>query len=327
MFNSTTLLVYLLFLFQNMQSTTIKIVPPVATIQIFVYCTIKRIKKYINLNILHISLNIFLVWIIDPNTTLMNRLVLEDLYASERYLRLQSNINLTNKAIVSIDAQTFFGLDKIISISLDQNEMNYLPDQLFYGLNNLKEINLSYNYLNYLPTDLFSNLTKLTLINLKSNKLIALPSNIFQGFIIYLYFFLSKYFKISKTFQKDLSSLKSLDISYNQLTILDDKVFQYLTQLEIFNANNNLIENIPSLFLFNKMTSLQQLRLDSNKLFFSSSTNNLSSIDFANCPFSNLMNLTFFSLSNNSANGYDTKTNSTNNNFSDSRVLAACSFR
>lgn len=120
-----------------------------------------------------------------------------------------------------------------------------------------------------------------------------------------------------------MSNLKSLDISYNKLTLIDEAIFQYLNQLELLYVNNNLIVNMPTKAVFNKMNSLQQLRLDSNKLFVSLS--NTSTIDFSNCPFASLNNLTFLSLSNNSAT--NTTTTNTNINLLDSRILAACSFR
>ncbi len=125
-----------------------------------------------------------------------------------------------------------------------------------------------------------------------------------------------------------MSNLKSLDISYNKLTLIDEGIFQYLSQLELLFANNNLIVNMPTKAVFNKMTSLQQLRLDSNKLFVSSVVSNTSTIDFSNCPFASLNNLTYLSLSNNSAyTSTTTTTTTTNINILGSRILAACAFR
>ena len=58
-------------------------------------------------------------------------------------LLTKSEINLSNRQITDIDANTFTGLTKLRRISLNRNQLTTLSANLFAGLTNLKEISLS----------------------------------------------------------------------------------------------------------------------------------------------------------------------------------------
>ena len=92
--------------------------------------------------------------------------------------------------------------------------------------------------------------------------------------------------------------MKSLDISFNSIKILEEAIFQGLNQLEFLFANNNHISKLPQ-YVFYDVTNLHELNLDSNNLFDDQFGID-NDIYLKDRPFNRLTNLTYLSLSNNS---------------------------
>ena len=85
---------------------------------------------------------------------------------------------------------------------------------------------------------------KLETLNLKNNKITSLKSNMFN---------------------QDLKMLSLLDLSSNQIELIEKDTFKYLTKLVTLHLNKNKIQQLDS-YLFQGLINLNALYLSSNKI-------------------------------------------------------------
>jgi Leucine-rich repeat (LRR) protein len=191
----------------------------------------------------------------------------------------------------------------ISNLYLDHNLLNSIPIQALYNATSLYEIYLSFNNINHLPAYAFGFSHRLTRIDLSYNKLISMDNLTFQRHPD----------AFAGPFLVDY-----LDLSHNQLTILETDVFSYLVNLRLLKLEHNQIYSITPQ-VWTGLYRLKYLDLSHNYLdnitqtFYSGylnelnhlkiTSNNLSQID--QCEFLSLKGLTKLNLNGNNITTVD----------------------
>lgn len=201
-------------------------------------------------------------------------------------------LNITNSHITFENSTNFEYLSQLETLSLTHNKLKALELNLLDGLVTLKNLNLQFNYLSGFADGTFRDLLALEALNLSHNSLTDLTGlNICE-----------------------LESLQQLDLSNNALTSLQNNSFSCLVNLEKLKLDNNylsVLDHISSIRLseihlrFNfiskigtlNTTNLLKLDLEGNRL-----------INLGSKNFSELINLTFLNLRNNSIEFIDKET-------------------
>lgn len=137
-------------------------------------------------------------------------------------------INISNKNISSINANTFQNLSNLKSLRLDNNELSQI---------------------NTLP---FNDLTNLKLLNLSSNEMLSIEdkSLIFANLINLQYLYLNMNYMSEFTFEevKNLINLKELWLEWNEMWSFDKNTLLSLTNLEkVCFYHNPISQKQPSL--------------------------------------------------------------------------------
>uniref|UniRef100_A0A182IM70 Uncharacterized protein n=1 Tax=Anopheles atroparvus TaxID=41427 RepID=A0A182IM70_ANOAO len=161
------------------------------------------------------------------------------LYNGNHFKTLQSLeiISLINNSITAINEDFFAGTPNLMSIDLTENPLTSIGLKTFYGLKNLTELFIG-PYSGELK-DILAGNKKLT----KNNSIETLDPFLFS----------------------DTPRLKVIDLSYNKLSNLDDRLFVNQLALEELDLSNNWFTtfNLPQKsFVY----SLKKLFVDSNSL-------------------------------------------------------------
>ena len=167
------------------------------------------------------------------------------------YLIENKDANLANKEIIelvardliTIDVNTFDGLNKLVKLDLSKNNIEAIPNKAFKDLSNLKVLCLIRNKIKEINADSFEGLTKLENLNLSINKIEVIPKKAF----------------------KDLSSLIFLALRNNGLSVIDENTFEGLLNLENLDLIANEIKTIPER-TFSMLSNLKKLCLNRNRL-------------------------------------------------------------
>ncbi|XP_066993742.2 protein artichoke [Anabrus simplex] len=128
-------------------------------------------------------------------------------------------------------------------IDLSSNKISDIHKNAFQNLKNVWDLNISRNKIHSLHADTFQNTTSLWDLNISFNKLQEM-----DGF-------------------KDIPSLRRLNVSNNQLSLLPNYTFAHsnMTRLRIIDISNNMIENIENL-AFDGLFQLDNLNLSGNRI-------------------------------------------------------------
>ena len=171
-------------------------------------------------------------------------------------------LGLENSGITALKSGDFQGLSRLGSLKLSRNSLGELPDGVFDDLTDLEVLYLDINHLSELPEGVFDELTNLSYLNLGNNGLSELPAGVFDELsnLVDLYLGFRWEHNIpdaavypENTLDEDdlpagtlgnLSKLRKLSLSDNNLSTLPDGLFTGLTSL----ANVNLIGNPGATF-------------------------------------------------------------------------------
>ena len=195
-----------------------------------------------------------------------------------------------------LDKGVFTGLNLLTSLDLSNNQLSMLSEDMFSDLSQLQSLFLNGNYLNTtaIINSSFSMLPTLTELDITLNQISYLPQNFsamlpvmlnslsiggndcipriltreFMQYFPFRLFSLSFEFshiiKISGGSFLDFSSLKILDFTFNSLNVLNEDVFDGLSQLtELYLGFNKLRLNEG---MFSKLNQLSVLDLSANQL-------------------------------------------------------------
>ncbi|CAF0717425.1 unnamed protein product [Adineta steineri] len=192
----------------------------------------------------------------------------------------------------------------ISNLYLDHNSLDSIPLQALYNATGLYEIYLSYNNIYQLPAYAFGFAHRLTRIDLSYNKIISIDILTFQ--------------RHPNAFAGPFL-IDYLDLSHNQITLLETNVFSYLVNLRLLKLEHNQIRSITA-HIWTGLYRLKYLDLSHNYIenitqaFYSGylnelnhlkiTSNNLSQI--GSCEFLSLKRLTKLNLSGNNITTLDT---------------------
>ncbi|XP_059160983.1 uncharacterized protein LOC131944404 isoform X2 [Physella acuta] len=87
-----------------------------------------------------------------------------------------ATLNMGNNRLVSLAGQPFKGLENLIDLTLEINDIEFIPEDAFVGLVKLDYLNLANNRISAIHPKAFLPFTKLRILNLANNHLHYLPT-------------------------------------------------------------------------------------------------------------------------------------------------------
>ena len=163
------------------------------------------------------------------------------------YLTLLQNLDLSNNSIKELEQPNFRGLSNLKLLSLNHNSIGNITMEVIPRLPKLEYLDLSHNNIDGVEHRSFEPLTELISLNLSHNSLHDI-----NGLVLSLYKL--QYLNVSRNaltwFDYSLIpvDLKELDISYNQVKVLDNyyEVHGKLKLRKLIASHNNLTAISPT---------------------------------------------------------------------------------
>lgn len=153
-----------------------------------------------------------------------------------------NSLSLAHNEITVIDFGTFTKLTTLKALSLNNNKLKTLHNKSFHGLSNLEILDLSKNILTNIYPGTFTILNSLKTLYLSHNMIENLKEKMFA-----------------------ISTLQTLDVSFNCIAQIGSNVFEKAASLTTLNLSNNNISEIEK-HTFASLTSLQILDLSYNQV-------------------------------------------------------------
>ncbi|XP_015123480.1 insulin-like growth factor-binding protein complex acid labile subunit [Diachasma alloeum] len=175
-------------------------------------------------------------------------------------------LNLGSNEISVLCNDTFSKLTQLSELHLDDNRISEIQAEAFSGLN-LRTIDLRNNSLTSVPVGVFRNLLDLETLNLGLNKIRTVSYNDFCGCIQLRWLNLD----YNEIYHIDASAFwgfnfNILDLSHNNLTVLDDNTFIGLTVSDLLDLRANNITQIKSQ-AFNNLSAKKVLLCHHNSTY------------------------------------------------------------
>ena len=161
-----------------------------------------------------------------------------------------TSLDLSGKnAFVSFELvdRMFDRFTRLEVLNLSRNLLGDFRSGAFDGLDQLKDLNLSRNAFTYLPELAFSNLPTLQTLNLSRNRIRGIDAAAFD------------------LMPDEVSQMKTLDLSHNQLRELEDFVFEELINLTSLQLHNNELTALNE-YTLSGLVDLKQLNLGHNDI-------------------------------------------------------------
>ncbi|XP_060073971.1 toll-like receptor 7 [Ylistrum balloti] len=227
-------------------------------------------------------------------------------------------LDLSQNSMKSLTSQAFRGLVSLTCLRLNSNLIMDLPADVFQNLRLLKYLDLSDNHLMHFDDMLLPEMT-LT-FNLSDNKLLNFPNSFGHINVSMLDLRANNIVTLTSMSTMFLESLTYLDLSLNQISVIDDGTFEGLSNLEVLNLKRNQLLLNLSLDVFRGAQNLIDLDL---------SYNNLTSVDFM-FSFNTLDTVKTLRLDHNPIDTVTDMTNKASNRSSptlQTLVLSSCNIR
>lgn len=209
-----------------------------------------------------------------------------------KFRKLES-LSMIKCNLHSLGADAFVSLTNLRYLNLDQNQLN---DSSWPSLSNylpqLETLSLSQNQFNSLKR---TRITGLKHLDLSSNGLQYVESNIFHS-LEKLHLQNNELNSLQLTFLFSLKNLIELNLDFNRLTFLPEKIFQSNVNLRDLSLQGNDLNYLTN-YSFLGLSNLQHLNLARNRLQFSANSQ----------PFQHLRSLKILNLDRNA------QMNATNN--------------
>lgn len=175
-------------------------------------------------------------------------------------------LELSRNQIDKIESGAFQHLSKLKRLQLNRNRIGQLPPSIFKGLRSIERIDLAQNLISELDDDVFEDLPTLLILELGFNRIVSLPDSVFDGApnLNSLFLAYNTIVNIETPFQ-NLTELKLLDLSYNQIEFIEPSAFSSMARLEsleIRSCNLSVLDEN----LFNEQNQLESLDLSENSL-------------------------------------------------------------
>ena len=177
-------------------------------------------------------------------------------------------------------------LASISILYLDHNLLKSIPSQALYNATGLYEIYLSFNHIVRLPAFAFGFSHRLTRLDVSHNEIASIDDLTFQ--------------RHPNAFAGPFL-IDYLDLSHNQLTVLQPNMFAYLVNLRLLKLQHNQIHTVSAL-VWTGLYRLKYLDLSHNYLdnftqaFYSSYLNELTHLKLTSNNISQLEPCEFLSL-------------------------------
>ncbi|XP_057659374.1 chaoptin-like [Diorhabda carinulata] len=234
-----------------------------------------------------------------------------------KYLQELKELSLSFNPIRFIDKEAFNGLKTLESLELS---FSLNPDvdveNIFEPLGQLRWLSIDNNNLHYIPENLLNSLKQLNYINLESNKLHALPKNLFKSNIELRHIRLSnnelrgietetfsllpnlesitlsgnKIKHIQRESFSRLPNLTKIILSDNFLTHISHDAFSNLPTVTKIDLQNNFLKEISFKFFVN-ITSPISLNVTKNRISFCTSDAKILNIETLDLSYNNLENV------------------------------------
>uniref|UniRef100_A0AAU7L1Z2 Toll4 n=1 Tax=Macrobrachium nipponense TaxID=159736 RepID=A0AAU7L1Z2_MACNP len=173
-------------------------------------------------------------------------------------------LDISYNHLVQLGPDTFKDLYSLQVLRLNNNQLNHLADATFSGLSNLYTLTLTNNKLSILSGKALQGLAVLTHLSLDSNVLEAVHENALNNCSSLHHLSLSNnHLQDFPMAIKGAPLLKTLDLSYNKISYLDEGCG--LKHLQDLNLANNVITNVSRSFL-SEIPSLALLDMSNNVL-------------------------------------------------------------
>jgi protein toll len=171
------------------------------------------------------------------NSNLGNVTLTKDYFEGLDYLL---NLNLNNNNLTNVDEDVFVNVPNLTKLELQGNNIRLKPN-LFKNTPHLKWLDLADNRLEDIPTGIFATLDKLEYLDLWSNSLRKIDDFAFAG----------------------LTSLKSVELSVNKIQSISSNAFKSLPDLLRVSLRRNNLSFFPSDTFINN-GKIKLIRMASN---------------------------------------------------------------
>ena len=151
-------------------------------------------------------------------------------------------LDLSHNELANLDAGSFSNMINLYELDISNNKLITLHSSLFYGLVGLSSINLNNNSIGNIGSAIFQSVSNLRELHLSSNNLTTIPKALLN-----------------------LSFMKTLDLSWNNISLIYEKSFDGLANLIHLNLSSNKIQNL-TLTAFEGISSLLSIDLSDNNL-------------------------------------------------------------
>ena len=183
-----------------------------------------------------------------------------------RGLRRLVILDLSRNALTTITQLLFRDLTSLQRLDLSHNTIQNLEDDSFTSLSNLYALDLSHNLILSLGEGSLRGLAGLSLLHLINNSLIELhPHALRHSSNLKEVFLADNHLQVIPTALENLSFIKVLDVSRNEIGSFQPFMFGGVSNLESLNVSYNKINGISEGALAG-LVSLQVLDLRNNQL-------------------------------------------------------------
>ncbi|XP_061618483.1 leucine-rich repeat neuronal protein 3 [Phyllopteryx taeniolatus] len=183
------------------------------------------------------------------------------------YLANITEVNLSQNNISSMSEVHFGILPQLLSLHMEENRIQELPDQCLVEVANLQELYLNHNLISSICKMAFQGLSKLLRLHLNSNKLKIIHREWFEPMpnLEILMIGENPVLSIDEMNFKPLSSLRSLVLTRMNLSQLPDNGLAGLDDLESISFYDNTFTEVPHSALRNAK-NLKFLDLNKNPI-------------------------------------------------------------
>ncbi len=184
-----------------------------------------------------------------------------------RLINLRALILQHNKLQV-IYEKSLQGLRNLIYLDLWSNFISYIEEKSFYDLHKLKELYIQGNDLISLPCNLFNPLNppvEILHVWYSYNKIKNIPKNCLQCTVRRLNLTENNVKNITNFAFSNMSCLHQVDVSKNELTVINRNTLKGLISVYLLNLENNMINFIEDQSFYD-LINLHRLILSQNEL-------------------------------------------------------------
>jgi len=178
-----------------------------------------------------------------------------------------SQVILSHNWIVRVDVRTLGNANTVQVLDLGYNDIATLASGAFEGYSQLQVLKLPHNLIQHIQPDQFTHLSSLRVVDLSKNLIRSLPKNSFHGTQLEHLDLSGNMFVVvpSSALEEVGKSLRSLDLSRNQVEHLDSTMFLGIPWLNFLNLASNKLSFLPD-NVFSSLGGLLSLDLASNPL-------------------------------------------------------------